>query len=146
MLQIDSVSTWVARVLLCWQAFQFLEMFAGDGNCSRIMRYCRVPTASADLRYAEHIRQALDAREDPMDICTPAGFAFLSLNTGVFFLSFGVFLRAMFIKLGCPEKGLCAISVCNIPRSFLDSGSHRGMNTTQKRSKPFFWIADYRAC
>ena len=54
------------------QAYRFIELFAGVGNVSRMMKYANVACASCDLAYAQHLKHK---DVNPMDLCTSPGFA-----------------------------------------------------------------------
>ena len=56
------------------QAYCFIELFAGVGNMSRMMRYANVACASCDLDYGSGFKQK---DMNPMDMCTSPGFAWL---------------------------------------------------------------------
>ena len=58
---------------MCNQAYRCVELFAGVGNISRMMRFANVATASHDIAYGKKHFQHKEM--SPMDLCTPAGFA-----------------------------------------------------------------------
>ena len=57
------------------KAFQCVELFAGDGNVGRSMRYGMVATAQLELNYSEQLRVH---KHNAFDMTTPAGFALRS--------------------------------------------------------------------
>ena len=67
------------------QAFRCVELFAGAGNITRMMRYANKACASADINYGKCI---LYKDECPMDICTAPGFA---LHSSIWNASAGIF-------------------------------------------------------
>ena len=52
-----------------------MELFAGDGNVGRSMRYGMVATAQLELNYGEQLRVH---KHNAFDMTTPAGFALRS--------------------------------------------------------------------
>ena len=58
------------------QAYGFVELFSGAAWTSRCMRTSRVPTASFDIQYSKN---SDPNKEDCMDLCSHAGFAFPGL-------------------------------------------------------------------
>ena len=57
------------------EAYEFIELFAGAGNVSRIFRYASVPAASMDIQYGRHLD---DGAQDPMDFTSDSGFSLLN--------------------------------------------------------------------
>ena len=60
--------------MICNQAYRCIELFAGVGAISRMMRFANVATASVDIAYGKN--QFQHKEMNPMDLCSPAGFAF----------------------------------------------------------------------
>ena len=56
------------------EAYGFIEIFAGAGWTSRVMRTRGVPTASFDLAYTD--TDLKPGKQNNMDLCTSAGFAY----------------------------------------------------------------------
>jgi len=61
------------------KAYGFVELFSGEAWTSRCMRNAGINTASFDIKYGQCDRNPL--KQDCMDLCTDAGFAFLWLMT-----------------------------------------------------------------
>ena len=65
---------------ICWQentaTFQFVEMFAGQGEATRMFRYADFTSARLDLNYME----AIQGHENPMDLLSSSGMATLGNN------------------------------------------------------------------
>jgi len=63
----------IEALVMCWQAYTFVEFFAGKAACSRAVKSAGYPTASLDVIYWE----TMSGKQNPMDILTPSGMAFL---------------------------------------------------------------------
>ena len=61
------------------QALEFLEYFAGKGNCSLCSKLAGKSTASLDLEYYTD----KPGHQNPMDILTDAGMATFVCNTNI---------------------------------------------------------------
>lgn len=61
------------------KAYGFVELFSGEAWTSRCMRNLGIQTASFDIKFGQSDRNPL--KQDYMDLCTDAGFAFLWLMT-----------------------------------------------------------------
>ena len=57
------------------KAFTCVELFAGDGNVGRSMRYGMVATAQLELEYGKQVKVH---KHNAFDMTTPAGFAWHS--------------------------------------------------------------------
>ena len=64
------------------EAYGFVELFAGAGWTSRVMRTAGVPTASFDIAYTDAFIK--EGKQNTMDFCTSAGFAFHSIAKSTF--------------------------------------------------------------
>ena len=110
------------------QAFNFIELFAGQGNCSRLFRYAKISAASVDIKYAKHLLDICD--ENPMDISTSAGFSFPGfLSTvryihiiypyGPYCICMGVIVRNL-----KPSQAVCVDDTTCRPRPLLCGHCH----------------------
>lgn len=84
--------------LQCPQAFQCIELFAGDGSLGRSARYGLVATAQLELAYGEDQANGRLHKQNAFDFTTPAGLALLSceVSRGVFLL-----LATRATQVGC---------------------------------------------
>lgn len=58
------------------QAFTCIEMFSGDGNVARSMKYGMVACAALDIKHGEELMMV--HQQNAFDLSTPAGLAPLS--------------------------------------------------------------------
>ena len=56
-----------------YEAYGFVEFFAGQGWVTRCIRNRGVPAASFDLEYAKDVKAD---KQNHMDLTTPAGYAY----------------------------------------------------------------------
>ena len=73
--------------------FEMLEFFAGDAAITKSGHFACLATAALDLRYGARANMAGHPRgrtlkQNPFDMATDVGFAFLDRNIVMFFLLF----------------------------------------------------------
>lgn len=59
------------------QAFEVVELFAGDGRLGRSCRMGMKSTAMLEIKYGEKTKKTSQHRQNSFDLLTPAGLAFL---------------------------------------------------------------------
>ena len=62
---------------IVWEAYSFVEIFAGAGWVSTCMRDSGKATCSLDILAGE----PLEGKQNPWDLLSDAGFSFLTLQT-----------------------------------------------------------------
>lgn len=55
--------------------FQFVEVFAGEAQCTRMFRFADMPSARLDLKYMT----AEGSQQNPMDLLSDSGMATLGM-------------------------------------------------------------------
>ena len=63
------------RSLIYSKGFQFIEMFAGDGHCSKSLKYGCYRVAQLDLNLGDRPGVQRHGKVNPFDLLTPAGMA-----------------------------------------------------------------------
>ena len=69
------MASWLPEARLDVRNYQFVEMFAGEAQVSRVFREDKKSVASLDLAY-----DAVVAKKGGMDLSTSAGFLLLCCN------------------------------------------------------------------